>query len=786
MTDSSPDSLDQAPRGPQPAASNPASSRSQTSPPDPAAAVAAAAEAASASAVATKTPVARLPEPGSYRPEIDGLRAVAVLAVLINHINHKWLPGGYLGVDLFFVISGWVVTGSLLRHSHSSWRQFLLGFYARRVRRLLPALIACVLISSLLGSLLIAPQALERIASLRTGLASLVGLSNLYQLRQSTDYFGSSAELNLFTHTWSLGVEEQYYLVYPLLVGACGLVRGRPERVRRRLILALTALSLASLLLQGHLWTQDQDSAAFFLTSARFWELGLGALGSLLLPALGQRLARRQAAQGLASDGRLPLPFAGWMPALGRLAFALLLASFVMPLSLLRPATLLAGFSSALLLPALVAPSPLRTLLSHPRAVALGLRTYSLYLWHWPLLVLARWSVGLEGPWLGVVLLLVALSSEASYRWLETPLRRGRWAASNLGTMGRGLLLLLLGGAALLGLERRGEALFIGQHRSNEGPWFATVGVAGTALRGDRCNAIPSDGPRLPAPLVRDCRVSASRPGARPIALLGDSHALHLLPPLEAVNQRHGLPVLALSRSACAMPAASPSVQQGCLPFCQAAVEQALAFTAAAAGTAAAAPAAGDAAVPAGQSESAPPEPGGIVLLSNYLFGHFRAGGDLARQFRRADGSIAADPAANLTAWGESIGALAGRLQRQGGTLVVVAPTPEQRTRFGHPQLCRSDWCRPRLPEVCRRSSTSRAQLVKDRQPILQVLRRQASRHPNLLIFDPFDRLCPAGGDCATELNGSVLFRDKDHLSAAAVRRLTPDFEALLRRHGLL
>lgn len=174
------------------------------------------------------------------------------------------------------------------------------------------------------------------------------------------------------------------------------------------------------------------------------------------------------------------------------------------------------------------------------------------------------------------------------------------------------------------------------------------------------------------------------------------------------------------------------------------------------------------------------------MVLSNYLYGHFRPGGDLARQFRRADGAIAADAAANLDAWGEAIGALADQLQRQGGTLIVVAPTPEQRTRFGHPQLCRREWFRPRLPEVCRRSSTSRSRLLQDRQPILRVLEDQAARHPNLLIFDPFDRLCPAGADCATDLNGTVLFRDKDHLSAAAVRSLTPDFEALLRRRGLL
>ncbi|MEB3201090.1 MAG: acyltransferase family protein [Synechococcaceae cyanobacterium] len=698
---------------------------------------------------------AALPAPGAYRPEIDGLRAVAVLAVLINHIDHRWLPGGYLGVDLFFVISGWVVTGSLLRHSHTSWRQFLGAFYARRVRRLLPALVACVLLSSLLGALVIAPQALERLASLRTGLASLVGLSNLYQLRQSTDYFGSSAELNLFTHTWSLGVEEQYYLVYPILVGLCGLVRGRAERVRRRLALLLLLLISASLLFQAHLWASDQAGAAFFLTSARFWELGLGALGCVLLPSL--RLGGATGPQGLAL-----------FPWIAGLAAAALLVSLVLPLAWQQPATLTAGLASALLLPALALPSPLQRALARPPVVAIGLRSYSLYLWHWPLLVLARWTIGLEGPALAVVLLLIVLVSEASYRWLETPLRRRRWGATNAAAIGRAALLLLLSGAAVLGLERRGDALFIGRHRFNAGPWFDTVGVAGTRLRGDRCNAIPTDGPQLPLAMRRDCRAEASTPRRPPVvparqpralAVLGDSHALHLLPLLEQLQQRHGLPVLALSRSACVMPAPGPSVQAGCQGFSQAAIAEALAFTAPSRGT---------------------------VVLSNYLYGHFRPGGDLARQFRRPDGGLAGDTGANLQAWAAAVGGLAEQLARQGGTLVVVAPTPEQRSRFGHPQLCRTEWFRPVLPAVCRRSSTSRRVLLQDRQPILQALQAQTRRHPNLVVFDPFETLCPGPGDCASDRNGTVLFRDKDHLSAAAVRSLTPPFEALLRRRGLL
>jgi peptidoglycan/LPS O-acetylase OafA/YrhL len=139
----------------------------------------------------------------SYRPEIDGIRAFAVTAVIINHFSKELLPSGYLGVDIFFVISGFVITSSLAGRPSENFRDFLVGFYTRRIKRLVPALVLFVLITSILICLFNPyPD-----ASLKTGITSLFGLSNLYLLRQSTDYFSLSTELDAFTHTWSLGVK---------------------------------------------------------------------------------------------------------------------------------------------------------------------------------------------------------------------------------------------------------------------------------------------------------------------------------------------------------------------------------------------------------------------------------------------------------------------------------------------------------------------------------------------------------------------------------------------------
>ena len=138
-----------------------------------------------------------------HRPEIDGLRAFAVVAVIINHLNKEILPNGYLGVDIFFVISGFVITSSLYQRPSNNFKDFISGFYERRIKRLVPALSIFILIMSIAICLFNPKPDL----SLKTGLTSLFGLSNLYLLKQSTDYFAQSSELNVFTHTWSLGVE---------------------------------------------------------------------------------------------------------------------------------------------------------------------------------------------------------------------------------------------------------------------------------------------------------------------------------------------------------------------------------------------------------------------------------------------------------------------------------------------------------------------------------------------------------------------------------------------------
>jgi hypothetical protein len=158
---------------------------------------------------------------GRYRPEIDGLRAFALIAVIINHFNRALLPSGYLGVDVFFVISGFVITSSLSKRSFNSFGEFILTFYARRIKRLIPALVLFVVITSLMISMFNPNPGPD----IGVGWRALFGVSNIHLYRQSADYFSTSIDLNPFVHTWSLGVEEQFYLLFPLIAWITGFTR---------------------------------------------------------------------------------------------------------------------------------------------------------------------------------------------------------------------------------------------------------------------------------------------------------------------------------------------------------------------------------------------------------------------------------------------------------------------------------------------------------------------------------------------------------------------------------
>jgi peptidoglycan/LPS O-acetylase OafA/YrhL len=358
--------------------------------------------------------------PRDYRPDVDGLRAVAVSAVLANHLYSKVLPGGFLGVDMFFVISGYVITTSLSRQPHHNFQTLFLDFYCRRFKRILPALLVCVLITCVLGSLFIDPQLPEYSASMKAGALSLMGLSNIWFFKEALDYFGSPAQLNLFTHTWSLGVEEQFYLVLPALYWLAARASG-PSKEKQFLLLVLGFLTILSF--ATYLWlNRTLPQAAFYLMPPRFWELGIGCMTALFV--LRPRTA----------GGRMLQAQAPWIAAV------LLAIALLAPADRHLYATPCVVGCTAILIMTLGPGHPLYRLLTLRGVVFVGLISYSLYLWHWSVLSLSRWTIGSQEWWsLPVQIAAMSALAVASYVYVERPLRRAVWSKSRLLTLGFGM-----------------------------------------------------------------------------------------------------------------------------------------------------------------------------------------------------------------------------------------------------------------------------------------------------------------------------------------------------------
>jgi peptidoglycan/LPS O-acetylase OafA/YrhL len=321
-----------------------------------------------------------------YRPDIDGLRAVAVIAVIIYHMQNSWLPGGFMGVDMFFVISGYVVTGSVHRHPGSGICESFTSFYVRRIKRIVPNLLCVVIFTATFMAVLTPPSSENLKSDFLCGVFGIFGLSNNYLAALRLDYFHDDADdvENPFMHTWSLGVEEQFYLLYPVLfLVAYGSNREQfqqrgPAGVISSTIRSITTWSvfiILSMLTFILLETYDRN-LAFYLLPSRFWQLAAGAVLLETQAAWSiwvQRWKLRIVLQ-IVAVASMGVVFSGLATQEGRI-------------SLLGPgASVLAAV--CYIMAGALPQSHLNKCFSHKIPVYVGKLSYSLYLWHWPILTL--------------------------------------------------------------------------------------------------------------------------------------------------------------------------------------------------------------------------------------------------------------------------------------------------------------------------------------------------------------------------------------------------------------
>ncbi len=331
--------------------------------------------------------------PLTYRPEIDGLRAFAVVAVILFHMNYQWIPGGFAGVDVFFVISGYLITTRLKNDLETQTFSFR-DFWARRIRRILPALIL-VTATTLFFAQLFGFRA-DRPEIAKQARAALFSYANFYFWRDAGDYWHPQAEESPFLHTWSLSVEEQFYFAFPVFFAVV-------YRLRPQWLNGLTLAVLVSSMLLFLYGSRSYRVATFYFLPTRAWELATGCYVSLVLQ--NDPVKRIQ-----------PL----LSSALGVSGLSMVIWSFIcLP-------TLNAGIVFSVLGTALVIAFSqnrvCRLLLSHKTFVHIGQLSYSLYLWHWPVLVYAKqFGVGVRTL---ILLAPIYLLSLVSYYFVETPMRR--------------------------------------------------------------------------------------------------------------------------------------------------------------------------------------------------------------------------------------------------------------------------------------------------------------------------------------------------------------------------
>jgi peptidoglycan/LPS O-acetylase OafA/YrhL len=645
----------------------------------------------------------RTASPG-YLPFIDGLRAIAVLGVICFHFNLLGVTGGYVGVDVFFVLSGYLITN--LIENRLQARSFSFAeFYERRARRNLPALFATALASALVALLLFAPHDLRRFST------SLWGTAFFYSnvlFAQDTGYFAAPVSSMPLLHTWSLAVEEQFYLLYPpLLYGIHAVLRNAP-RTRWLTLGVLFILSLAfSIVLM-----RANPAGAFYLLAPRAWELLAGGLIALQ-PV----------------RAAWPRPSAELLSALGAACIGCSFFLYDRNTPFPGAAALLPCGGTVLILAVNIGNKTwLGALLSQRWLAYIGLISYGLYLYHWPVLSFARYYLDhdLDLEQTAAALTATLILSVLSFRYIETPLRRGArlrtraraFAAAASGLLGLGLLGIV--GVNMDGFPGRfsGAALQYAQGERDRWPWSKCM----PPLQ------------RLTAEHV--CRVGVS--AARPAFLVwGDSHAAALAPGIDARAKTLGLSGWVIGYSRCPSLVGAAPMQHAAGDFpCAAIADRVMALI-------------------------REQHIRHVLLVSRwdtYISGWERGGVETAQDLTisYSDGGVTYRAEEAFT---RALEETVRRLQAMDVDVWVMEQVPPQLVSV--PSALAKAVYLGRDPLSLRRPFAD----VEVRRASAQAAFMELRRIADVSFIDPAEKFCPDRGPCAIAAQGHALYQDNNHLT---------------------
>jgi len=659
-----------------------------------------------------------------YLPFIDGLRAVAVLGVICFHFNVAGVTGGYVGVDVFFVLSGFLITNLIEVRLQTRGFSFA-QFYERRARRILPALLLTGFSSALVALALFVPHDLREFST------SLWGTAFFYSnvlFEQATGYFAAPVSSIPLLHTWSLAVEEQFYLFFPPLLYAVHTALRNSPRARCLAvgILFAASLTLAVLLMRAN------PARAFYLLPPRSWELLAGGLIALLPRRLD-----------------LPRPSAELLSAVGALCIACSFVLYDRNTPFPGTAALLPCLGTVLIIIAnLDNRTWLGALLAHRRLVYIGVISYGLYLYHWPILTFTRYYLDHELNMAEKVAALIATSTLAvlSFHYVETPIRSGAWPGSRprvFAVAAGGLLLMgLFGivGVNMNGIPSRfsGAALQYAQGEHDRWPWSKCM----PALQSLSVESV--------------CRIGAD--AARPTFLVwGDSHAAALAPGIDARAKTLGISgwVIGYSRCPSLVNAAPMQHAQGDFP-CTAIAEKVMALI-------------------------RDQHVRHVLLVSRwdtYISGWERGGIETAQDLTISyteDGVTYRGDEAFTRSLEETV----RRLQALNVDVWIMEQVP--------PQLVA-------VPSALAKAVYLGRDPLALRRPLADVEVRRASaeagfaelrRIADVSFIDPAEKFCPNQGPCEIAAGGHALYEDNNHLTVYGAiwsrEMLDPFFSSTIR-----
>lgn len=673
----------------------------------------------------------------SRRADIQGLRALAVALVVAFHADLP-VPGGYVGVDLFFVISGFVIGAMLLRQFARTGGLSFGGFYTRRARRLLPALALLTTVTALAAIALLGPLGPQR-QSGRTGIAASLFSANIQLSRvPGGGYFDLSTDTNAFLHTWSLSVEEQFYLLFPAFLLVSWKLASRVRGWSRRGAFALVAVATLASFALSTLTTMRPSARlgttfAFYSALSRAWEFGAGVLLAIAAPRLARLHPAAAAVSALAGAGLV--------------AYAAL--AFDGQTEFPGVAALVPVIGAVLLIAAGQAGwKPLVRTLSVRPAVWVGDVSYGWYLWHWPFIVFAT-ALWPGRPWVLVVAALAALlPTAASYRWLENPVR------FDDRIVGRRVLALaavciLVPIAACVGLLAANRAL----RSSDEVTAYATA----MRLHADRVRGCDQPTPIAARTDTDRCTWTADRGAARgagPVYLVGDSNAGQFTEPVVAAARAEGHDVTVATSAGC------PLVDVGIVKRNNRRfdTDQCLRSTT------------------ASRRTLAERKPALVVLAASsaeYV-------GDPSIELRDPlTGERSTDEQEKAAIWERGVNRVVTDLAEAGVPSVVVKTIPQLGTALG------DDWKGEVCPavQILRKAcggSGDRAAIAREQAPADRAEERAVADVPESTTAEVADVVC-SPTRCATYRDGRWIYRDATHLTVDGAELLTDRFAQVIR-----